>query len=356
MQNLKRFLLGLAVILVSRFAMAATPPPAITKTKSPTTAPTTRPTTRGVVHPPRLFGVSLCGAEFGESDLPGIYGRHYTYPPAQHLDYYKSHDIRLVRLPFRWERLQRALFDPLDLTELARIDAFIAECRQRGMQVILDPHNYARYNGKLIGSPEVPNEAFADFWSRVAEHYRDETAIYAYGLVNEPHDTKGLWPAAAQAGVDGVRRQDRKHFILVPGDNWSSAKDWRKWNENLSINDPGDRMVYEAHLYFDPDSKGTYEDDYDEALAHPTLGVDRIKPFVEWLRDHGHAGFVGEYGIPGDDDRWLPVLDKSLEYLQANDIGGCYWAGGPWWKDYILSLEPREGTDRPQMKVLKKYR
>lgn len=340
----------LCAMSAARVSMAAQP------STQPATRPTTRPTTRPAVHPPRLFGVSLCGAEFGETVLPGTYGRHYTYPAAQHLDYYKSREIKLVRLPFRWERLQRPLLAPLDVTELSRIDAFVDQCRKRGIQVLLDPHNYARYDGKLIGSPDVSNAAFADFWSRIAEHFRDEPAIYAYGLVNEPHDTKGLWPAAAQAGVDGIRRKDQRHFILVPGDNWTGAKDWRKYNENLSVNDPADRIIYEAHLYFDPDNKGTYEDDYDEALAHPMLGVNRIKPFVDWLHEHGHAGFVGEYGIPGDDDRWLPVLDNTLAYLQANDIGGCYWAGGPWWKDYILSIEPREGKDRPQMNVLTKYR
>ena len=31
---------------------------------------------------------------------------------------------------------------------------------------------------------------------------------------------------------------------------------------------------------------------------------------------------------------------------------GCYWAGGPWWGEYRLSIEPRNGIDRPQMKIL----
>src|SRR5206468_880874 len=111
--------------------------------------------------------------------------------------------------------------------ELARMDEFVSACRGRRMRVILEPHNYARYQGKVIGSPEVPAAAFADFWSKLAAHYSDDPAIYAYGLMNEPHDTKGLWPGAAQAGVDAVRSADSTHFILVPGDHWSSAKGWR---------------------------------------------------------------------------------------------------------------------------------
>jgi endoglucanase len=44
-----------------------------------------------------------------------------------------------------------------------------------------------------------------------------------------------------------------------------------------------------------------------------------------------------------------------LAHLQANDLPGTYWAGGPWWGDYPLSVEPRGGKDRPQMKILTKY-
>ena len=333
-----------ATILISLSAIAADPKPIATSRPAANTS-----------RPPAQFGVSLCGAEFGEGNLPGIFGKHYTYPTATELDYYKSKNVLLIRLPFRWERLQLELHGPLDKTELKRLDDFISLCKDRQMQVILDPHNYARYYGKLIGSQDVPNTAFTDFWAKVAEHYKDEKTIYAFSLVNEPHDTKSLWPAAAQAGVDGVRAKDMQHIIMVCGDNWASAKDWRKRNENLHVNDPADHVIYECHVYFDPDNKGEYKETYDAAKAHPQLGVERISDFVSWCDDHHVAGYVGEYGIPHNDPRWLPVLDNMLTYLQKNEIGGCYWAGGPWWKDYILTCEPKDGKDRPQMEVLMKY-
>jgi len=39
-------------------------------------------------------------------------------------------------------------------------------------------------------------------------------------------------------------------------------------------------------------------------------------------------GFIGEYGVPDSDPRWLTVLDTFLAYLDANGVGGTYWAGG----------------------------
>ena len=62
-----------------------------------------------------------------------------------------------------------------------------------------------------------------------------------------------------------------------------------------------------------------------------------------------------EFGIPNNDSRWLTVMDNFLQYLNENNIGGCYWAAGRWWKDYPLSIEPTGSTDKPQMNLFAKY-
>jgi endoglucanase len=343
----------LAAMLFPALLAAA---PATRPANSAATAPAPRNAVRPVA-PPFVIGVNLCGAEFGEKELPGVYGKHYTYPKAESLDYYKSKGLTLIRLPFRWERLQPALNGPLDAKELGRLDAFVAAVRERGMRVIPEPHNFARYRGQVIGTPEVPNAAFADFWRRLAGHYKGEPSVWAFGLVNEPHDTNGLWPAAAQAAVDAIREVDREHFIVVPGDGWSGAADWRKHNENLWITDPSNRIVYEAHLYFDRDKSGRYLRTWEEEGATPMIGVDRLRPFREWLAERNAVGMVGEFGVPagaGRDPRWLEALGVFVRHLREIEMPGCYWAGGPWWNEYPLSVEPRNGEDRPQMKVLTK--
>ncbi len=300
-----------------------------------------------------LRGVNLAGGEFGDA-LPGVYGVDYIYPTATELDYYRGQGLTLIRLPFRWERLQRSVYGALDQAELARLDTVTAAARDRGMLLILEPHNYARYKGQLVGDG-VPNTAFTDFWRRVAAHFRDDHAVWAYGLMNEPHDTDGRWPAAAQAGVDGIRSVDTSHTILVPGDGWSGAAAWLTNNSNLHINDPAENFLYEAHVYFDADSSGTYRQSYSREGAYPTVGADRLKPFATWLQERGVRGFLGEYGIPGDDPRWLVVLDEFLTAADAAGIGGTYWAGGAWWGNYALALDPQEGQERPQLAVLRRH-
>jgi hypothetical protein len=55
-------------------------------------------------------GVNLAGAEFTPNQLPGIYNTHYTYPTTGEVDYFITRKgMNTIRLPFRWERLQRSL-------------------------------------------------------------------------------------------------------------------------------------------------------------------------------------------------------------------------------------------------------
>jgi endoglucanase len=300
-----------------------------------------------------MLGVNLAGGEFGKGR--GVFNREYTYPGAKQFDYCKAKGLVVVRLPFKWERLQPVLMQPLDAVELKRLDGVVELARERGIKLLLDVHNYARYDGHVIGTPETPNAAFADFWRRVAEHYKDEAAIFAYGLMNEPHGTGGRWPAAAQAGIDAIRSVDREHTLIVCGDGWSGAHSWKKINDNLILRDPEQRLVYEAHQYFDRDHSGSYRQSYDESGAHPLVGVERLQPFVDWLKEHDARGFIGEFGVPDDDPRWLEALDHFIAAMKANNLAGTYWAAGPWWNNYPLSSEPRDGRDRPQMEVLELY-
>lgn len=300
-----------------------------------------------------MLGVNLASAEFGK--LPGVYGKDYAYPGAKQFDYFKSKGLTVIRIPFRWERMQPELMKPLDAKELAHLDEVMKLARERNMKILLDLHNYARYRGNLVGTPEVPNAALANFWTQMATHYKDEPALFAYGIMNEPHGTKGLWPAAAQAAVDAIRSVDPKNTITVCGDGWAGAHSWPKLNENLLLTDPSNNLLYEAHQYFDRDNSGTYKQPFDDSGATAETGVRRLQPFFDWLEQHNARGFIGEFGVPDDDPRWLVVLDNALAAMKKHQVGGTYWAAGGWWGKYPLSVEPHDGKDRPQMEVLALY-
>jgi endoglucanase len=320
-----------------------------------------------------LAGINLSGAEFG-GKLPGVVGKEYTYPTPGELDYFHARGRTLIRLPFRWERMQRSLNAPLDLHELILLRGVLRAAGQRRMRVILDLHSYGRYQvpseeGQIIGTERVPVAAFADFWSKLAQAVKNEPGLYAYGLMNEPHDMGDVerWPRAAQAAVESIRRVDMRTPIIVPGDDWSSARRWRESTNkelHLKVRDPRNNLIFEAHCYFDKDGSGTYKGTYEAESASPNAGVEYARPFVEWCRENRVRGFIGEYGVPNTDTRWLITMDRFLAYLDANNISSAYWSAGPWWGGYALSIEPEDlddkapqtAIDRPQMIVLRQYR
>ncbi|TYR37755.1 cellulase family glycosylhydrolase [Sphingobacterium phlebotomi] len=309
------------------------------------------------------FGTNVSGAEFAPHKAPGLYNREYTYPTVAQLDYFKSKGLILFRLPFLWERIQKDLNGELDEEELARMMTFVDAARERNLWVILDMHNYGkRYvngNKETIGSPALSIEHVTDVWQKIATRFKYKDNIWGYGLMNEPNAMLAStpWIDIAQRLITEIRKVDMKTPIMVGGDSWSSAERWVEASDNLkTLKDPANNLIFEAHIYFDKDASGGYKKSYEEEEATPTIGVERAKPFVTWLKENNFKGFVGEYGVPDNDPRWLVTLDNMLRYLQQNNVNGTYWSAGPWWGKYLLAIEPRDGMDRPQIKVLEKYK
>src|SRR5919199_1786174 len=305
------------------------------------------------------FGVNVAGAEFGESHLPGVLGTDYLYAASgSRQAYFAGQGMKLVRVPFRWERLQPSAFGPLSSADVAGLRSMLDAAQTAGQHVILDMHNHARYFGAPLTVADAAQ--FNDGWQKLAQALRGHPALYGYELMNEPHDLpEGAdgWASLAQSATTAIRQVDTQTTILVPGYNWQGAWTWQQSNPNLHVNDPAGRLLYSAHQYFDPDGSGSYMASYDAAGAYPTIGADRVRPFLSWLAAQHARGIVTEYGIPDTDARWTTVLDTFLAALNgdANIQGGTYWAAGPWWGSYPLSVEPLGGVDRPQMAVLAKY-
>ena len=324
------------------------------------------------------FGVNLSGGEFGDDKLPGVFDQAYTYPSADSLDYYAAKGRTLIRLPFKWERVQHEPNAQLDANEVARLHAVLRAAGERHINVVLDAHNYGRYRfagenqTEILGAGRLSYANFADFWGRMAREFKGEPALYGYGLMNEPHDMGDAerWPRAAQAAIDAIRANDTKTPIVVAGDDWSSSLNWSKGSNatlNQRLRDPNHNLVFEAHCYFDKDRSGQYKSNYQDELGSPDVGVENVRPFVEWCKANQVRGFVGEFGVPDSDARWLVTMDRFLAYLRQNQVPATYWAGGPWWGNYALSIEPVEAPnsedladkkalfDRPQMLVLRDY-
>lgn len=306
--------------------------------------------------PTPMVQVNLSGAEFGGEKLPGKANYDYVFPTAAALDGWKAKGIQIVRLPVLWERLQPKLNEPLDATHVKEIDQVLKLAAARGMSVLIDIHNYGTYRGNVIGSSSVPVSAYGNLMWRIAQRWGANPGLHGYDIMNEPHDAADVnWVANAQAAITQIRRYDSAKPIYVEGRSWASAARWAsESNTLLTLRDPKNNLVFSAHLYIDSDASGTYPtppgDDFDL-----DIGVKRATPFVEWLARNNRRGHIGEFGVPGNDPRWTQAMDRLLSYLQKHCVPLAYWAAGPWWGSYALSIEPAAGVVKPQWTVLSKY-
>lgn len=316
---------------------------------------------------PQLFGVNLSGGDSTGGSVPGTYGTDYIYPNDAELAYYQDKGLTLIRLPVKWRRIQAALYDPLNATDMARIDTVIGYARNRDMKVIIDLHDYNEYKigttTYLVGSTEVPHSALADLWGQLANRYKNETAVYGYDIMNEPKGTAANWKTEAQAVIDAIRNYDDDHWILIEGVNYSHAWGWEK-DGNGILADLDDtwrnRLIFSAHSYWDKGGSGIYANSYAADSRYPEVGITNVQPFVAWCQTNNLRGLIGEYGVPWDKGyvaEWNTVCDNFMNYIKANGMSGTYWAGGPWMQNYSLSCEPTNNFtgDKPVMSVLENY-
>lgn len=343
------------------------PTPVPRPVPTPTPVPTPVPTPPAPVLP--TIGINASGGEYSWE----------TYPDGAALDYLKAQGIKLIRLPFAWEKIQPVLNNALSSTEVTKIKNLLTACSSRGIKVIVDMHNYGRYNvnwaksgnvapgqGSIIGSAEVPYTAYANAWNRIATELNSHPAIEGYGIMNEPYymGDVNVWPKAAQAATDAIRKADTVTNIYVCGTQWGSSFYWRGNNENLNIIDPSNKIIYEAHCYFTGNTGGEYSQTYDEQGATPTLGIERVKPFLDWLDAKKFKGFIGEFGIPDGDARWVTLMDNFVGEIRKRGVGGTYWQylyrtanGVNWWPNVgeKMAIAPVHGEGKALMEAVKKY-
>ena len=99
-----------------------------------------------------------------------------------------------------------------------------------------------------------------------------------------------------------------------------------------------------------------------EICESPTVGSDQLAEATMWLRENGHQALLGSFAVASLDESH-PNCEEALEDVlsfmdEESDVwlGWTWWAAGPWWGDYMFTIEPTDsGEDRSQMAVLEAH-
>lgn len=146
-----------------------------------------------------------------------------------------------------------------------------------------------------------------------------------------------------QAAIDAIRGTGAtSQYVFVEGNSYTGAWTWATQNDDMkTLTDSSDKLVYEMHQYLDSDGSGTSAD-----CVSSTIGQERLESATAWLQQNNKVGFIGEFA-GGANDVCKTAVTGMLDYMVQNSdvwLGATWWAAGPWWGDYIFSLEPSSGV------------
>lgn len=142
-------------------------------------------------------GINIAGFDFGctidgRCSLTGtnkpynIVGQGNALGQMNH--FVKDDSLNAFRLPVGWQfLLNDQLGGQLNANNAGQYDTLVQGCLNSGAALcILDIHNYARWNGAIVGQGGPTNAQLADVWRQLAQKYGSQSKI-AFGVMNEPH-------------------------------------------------------------------------------------------------------------------------------------------------------------------------
>jgi endoglucanase len=268
----------------------------------------------------------------------------------------KDDNLNIFRLPVGWQYLTaNKLGGTLDSNNLAKYDQLVQSCLTTGAYCIIDIHNYARWNGGIIGQGGPTNDQFVSVWTQLATKYKSQSKI-VFGVMNEPHNVPSIttWASTVQAVVTAIRGAGATtQMILLPGNDYTSAGAFITNGSGpalLIVTNPNgttDGLIFDVHKYLDSDNSGTHAECVTDNVA------TAFSPLATWLRTNKRQALLSETG-GGNVASCEQYLCSQIAYLNSNSdvyLGYIGWAAGSFDSTYVLTMTPNGNQDTALVKA-----
>jgi endoglucanase len=230
-----------------------------------------------------------------------------AYITKADIDLLAKTGVNSVRVPIHYK-----FFTAGNDEGFALLDRVIGWAKADGIYVVIDMHcapggqtgtNIDDSWGYpwLFETPEDQEQLIA-VWKRIAEHYKDETTVLGYDLLNEPIPqfpalqkyNDRLEPLYKRVAA-GIRSVDTHHVLILGG---------ARWDTNFKVFGPpfDGNSMYTFHKYWMP----------------PTQ--DAIREYVDFRDRYNVPIWLGESGE--NTDEWVSEFRALLE---KNGMGWAFW-------------------------------
>jgi endoglucanase len=200
------------------------------------------------------------------------------------------------------------------------LDNLISWCKKYGIYVIIDMHGApgGQTGANIDDSADDLPRLFMDarnqdrlvrLWMKIAERYKNETAVAAYDLLNEPLPENtgsaekygNLLEPLYKRITSAIRETDKNHMITLEGMNW--ANNWSVFGNPFDSN-----VFYQFHYYCwnEPDN------------------LNSIQYFTDMRKQLKTPVWIGETGEKNNTIYWA-----TTQYFEFNNMGWSFW---PWKK------------------------
>lgn len=264
----------------------------------------------------------------------------------------KNLGINCLRLPFNFRLIKEQ--------GLKYLDKLINWCREYKIYAILDMHSAPgsqnadwhsdSYGQALLWEKKEYQEQALKLWRLLASHYKDESTVAGYDILNEPvvNPVRDRTPKVSvgrqkrpvsngvkdlrrlkkfyEKAIETIRQVDKQHIIFLEGSFWAQNIDF--------LGEPeGENIVYSIHFYQPLDFSFNFRPDfvYPGKINGEYWNKKKISSYLNHYYKKAKEWkvpiYVGEFGI---NYRWgcsgeLEYLKDILEVFAEFGFHWAYW-------------------------------
>lgn len=281
----------------------------------------------------------IATAPYKGHTLPRLRGMMVpTFATPEELKTLSNWGANLIRWQITWGGFPRSSADTASLESymtwlnsvLDHIGRMMPLCRELGLKVVIDLHTLpggltldktGGTDNRLFKDNNW-QEAFQKIWIQIAQQFKNEPAVWAYDLANEPVEgsvPQGVmtWHQLATATAQAIRKIDTSHAIVVEGIAGAEPI-------GLPMIEPiqVSGVVYSIHVYnpFQFTHQAIWEEgpgtvNYPGEIAGQYWDKQMLRRclqmIMDWQRQYKTHIYVGEFSAI----RWAPN-ESAYNYLK----------------------------------------